>query len=138
MIRRPPRSTRTDTLFPYTTLFRSHKARLHAPSGDVQIFRLNIQRIAGNADLFLCKPRLNIVDRHLRNAGRAHIGEVIIGRRLIRAGGFDRAADATEAVNFTGALRTPPNDAPVLGMPAEITTALLLSRYPGPKTGAPP
>src|SRR3546814_14207299 len=27
MIRRPPRSTRTDTLFPYTTLFRS--ARVH-------------------------------------------------------------------------------------------------------------
>src|SRR3546814_3155727 len=27
MIRRPPRSTRTDTLFPYTTLFRSHAQR---------------------------------------------------------------------------------------------------------------
>src|SRR3546814_17229265 len=27
MIRRPPRSTRTDTLFPYTTLFRSAKGR---------------------------------------------------------------------------------------------------------------
>src|SRR3546814_2095560 len=27
MIRRPPRSTRTDTLFPYTTLFRSRFAR---------------------------------------------------------------------------------------------------------------
>src|SRR3546814_3949529 len=27
MIRRPPRSTRTDTLFPYTTLFRSPQAR---------------------------------------------------------------------------------------------------------------
>src|SRR3546814_5268803 len=26
MIRRPPRSTRTDTLFPYTTLFRSRDA----------------------------------------------------------------------------------------------------------------
>src|SRR3546814_3403804 len=26
MIRRPPRSTRTDTLFPYTTLFRSNRA----------------------------------------------------------------------------------------------------------------
>src|SRR3546814_14512741 len=26
MLRRPPRSTRTDTLFPYTTLFRSYKA----------------------------------------------------------------------------------------------------------------
>src|SRR3546814_6065870 len=30
MIRRPPRSTRTDTLFPYTTLFRSI-ARLEHP-----------------------------------------------------------------------------------------------------------
>src|SRR3546814_2809604 len=32
MIRRPPRSTRTDTLFPYTTLFRSDRALhlLHA------------------------------------------------------------------------------------------------------------
>src|SRR3546814_2854668 len=28
MIRRPPRSTRTDTLFPYTTLFRSAEAHL--------------------------------------------------------------------------------------------------------------
>src|SRR3546814_11080369 len=28
MIRRPPRSTRTDTLFPYTTLFRSDEGRL--------------------------------------------------------------------------------------------------------------
>src|SRR3546814_10319716 len=28
MIRRPPRSTRTDTLFPYTTLFRSAALRL--------------------------------------------------------------------------------------------------------------
>src|SRR3546814_7115063 len=31
MIRRPPRSTRTDTLFPYTTLFRSGDGR----GGDV-------------------------------------------------------------------------------------------------------
>src|SRR3546814_13535044 len=28
MIRRPPRSTRTDTLFPYTTLFRSVEGHL--------------------------------------------------------------------------------------------------------------
>src|SRR3546814_1306756 len=28
MIRRPPRSTRTDTLFPYTTLFRSRSAAM--------------------------------------------------------------------------------------------------------------
>src|SRR3546814_10989807 len=30
MIRRPPRSTRTDTLFPYTTLFRSRRELAHA------------------------------------------------------------------------------------------------------------
>src|SRR3546814_9112537 len=42
MIRRPPRSTRTDTLFPYTTLFRSRLLALfafgslavHAQQGD--------------------------------------------------------------------------------------------------------
>src|SRR3546814_8322041 len=32
MIRRPPRSTRTDTLFPYTTLFRSAGARPRPPA----------------------------------------------------------------------------------------------------------
>src|SRR3546814_8597258 len=32
MIRRPPRSTRTDTLFPYTTLFRS-RVRSHGEGG---------------------------------------------------------------------------------------------------------
>src|SRR3546814_7903805 len=31
MIRRPPRSTRTDTLFPYTTLFRSHRSEGKPP-----------------------------------------------------------------------------------------------------------
>src|SRR3546814_3685135 len=31
MIRRPPRSTRTDTLFPYTTLFRSRKRQPRQP-----------------------------------------------------------------------------------------------------------
>src|SRR3546814_4112378 len=33
MIRRPPRSTRTDTLFPYTTLFRSFDGKTMAGSG---------------------------------------------------------------------------------------------------------
>src|SRR3546814_6900201 len=38
MIRRPPRSTRTDTLFPYTTLFRSRKDALLLLS--IMIFNL--------------------------------------------------------------------------------------------------
>src|SRR3546814_14525553 len=35
MIRRPPRSTRTDALFPYTTLFRSVEVIAVAPGADV-------------------------------------------------------------------------------------------------------
>src|SRR3546814_19691415 len=35
MIRRPPRSTRTDTLFPYTTLFRSELAMIAGVSDAV-------------------------------------------------------------------------------------------------------
>src|SRR3546814_15096223 len=34
MIRRPPRSTRTDTLFPYTTLFRSTRRRAARNAAD--------------------------------------------------------------------------------------------------------
>src|SRR3546814_8911118 len=33
MIRRPPKSTRTDTLFPYTTLFRSHSVQHGGEAG---------------------------------------------------------------------------------------------------------
>src|SRR3546814_15520374 len=40
MIRRPPRSTRTDTLFPYTTLFRSHGGK-EAVTGTNRAFRLD-------------------------------------------------------------------------------------------------
>src|SRR3546814_3675973 len=35
MVRRPPRATRTDTLFPYTTLFRSVSYRFWVASGGV-------------------------------------------------------------------------------------------------------
>src|SRR3546814_16851745 len=41
MIRRPPRSTRTDTLFPYTTLFRSKQLR----SLGEQLKALNVKSV---------------------------------------------------------------------------------------------
>src|SRR3546814_1592171 len=41
MIRRPPRSTRTDTLFPYTTLFRSAAVGKHA----TRVHLRNLRRI---------------------------------------------------------------------------------------------
>src|SRR3546814_2445442 len=55
MIRRPPRSTRTDTLFPYTTLFRSRGRRLAgAEAGGLEgLARLpgaEIERLPGGAD----------------------------------------------------------------------------------------
>src|SRR3546814_3245761 len=45
MIRRPPRSTRTDTLFPYTTLFRSVvTTRLAVARADPALGRSNVRR----------------------------------------------------------------------------------------------
>src|SRR3546814_16213028 len=75
MIRRPPRSTRTDTLFPYTTLFRSgQKLDLHV------VFEI-----------------LALVEgRHLdlRLAGRA---QPALGQNSLRAaphGGFEHLTEA--------------------------------------------
>src|SRR3546814_6325221 len=54
MLRRPPRSTRTDTLFPYTTLFRSEGDALTGPAllsctlcglKDFEIKPLTLQRL---------------------------------------------------------------------------------------------
>src|SRR3546814_2326261 len=47
MIRRPPRSTRTDTLFPYTTLFRS---RVFETGGGEIVLALEIISDAGGVE----------------------------------------------------------------------------------------
>src|SRR3546814_17533713 len=65
-IRRPPRSTRTDTLFPYTTLFRSVSAacaraaieiarefELEQPVPPARIWRLTVARAADFAEAAL-------------------------------------------------------------------------------------
>src|SRR3546814_3741254 len=48
MIRRPPRSTRTDTLFPYTTLFRS-PSRACKTLSYTRAFTIRSNSIRGNA-----------------------------------------------------------------------------------------
>src|SRR3546814_11566676 len=55
MIRRPPRSTRTDTLFPYTTLFRS---------GDQRVLALawRNHRCRGEGDVHLRRSRRGFAD----------------------------------------------------------------------------
>src|SRR3546814_15048128 len=50
MIRRPPRSTRTDTLFPYTTLFRSNRSDAsarRAMAGEQRLFDLRRTALTG-------------------------------------------------------------------------------------------
>src|SRR3546814_8660252 len=46
MIRRPPRSTRTDTLFPYTTLFRSLQISL-GPDSHAEVKRIISRKLKG-------------------------------------------------------------------------------------------
>src|SRR3546814_9506825 len=60
MIRRPPRSTRTDTLFPYTTLFRSHPLCGTAFAG----------RVGPGVHH---RPRLRRRQAELPGAGRQHL-----------------------------------------------------------------
>src|SRR3546814_12274181 len=58
MLRRPPRSTRTDTLFPYTTLFRSDRFRLER---DHRPFRDGLGRVAA-ADIGIVGPAVDTID----------------------------------------------------------------------------
>src|SRR3546814_11037876 len=101
MIRRPPRSTRTDTLFPYTTLFRSdrrgsgaaHRIVAALDAHDPEMGRehvaklaigLGIAAAAMNDDQRLAAPRFVIND--VETVGlRAHRIGAPSTRRLVRA-----------------------------------------------------
>src|SRR3546814_8429456 len=61
MIRRPPRSTRTDTLFPYTTLFRS--ARLEQDGRTRGHRRAPVARIAVRGEAQHPAPQARVVAR---------------------------------------------------------------------------
>src|SRR3546814_17805937 len=91
MIRRPPRSTRTDTLFPYTTLFRSPQLRL---------VTLDAER--PNA------PPVEIVpEREETLAGGSMVGDKIILAYL------QDAKTVAEMVHLDG---TPAGDVPIPGI----------------------
>src|SRR3546814_2265946 len=68
MRRRPPRSTRTDTLFPYTTLFRS---LLHQPGEGLPL-----------CHLVGVEPRQILDHRRLDGGGIVGYGEDAAGQRL--------------------------------------------------------
>src|SRR3546814_16981155 len=75
MIRRPPRSTRTDTLFPYTTLFRSNE-RLKAAGGQGLIapaFLIDKAVTAMEATIADAKAGGSMVESLVRRTGEANI-----------------------------------------------------------------
>src|SRR3546814_4847600 len=89
MIRRPPRSTRTDTLFPYTTLFRSRQdADLYVAAGAriMDLYRQRIESRQDSAADHTSGRRSDIIERDLRlaalKAERAEIFRRVRRRQL--------------------------------------------------------
>src|SRR3546814_11586140 len=67
MIRRPPRSTRTDTLFPYTTLFRS----VRGLASTTRLFRLPHLGHSTASDIFASRL---VLERHVDD--ELHLGDI--------------------------------------------------------------
>src|SRR3546814_13539484 len=63
MIRRPPRSTRTDTLFPYTTLFRSWQSQIRKRDGG------SLTLLVHSLNLF---PKKGLILYDLSNLNRSY------------------------------------------------------------------
>src|SRR3546814_11506704 len=92
MIRRPPRATRTDTLFPYTTLFRSAERRVGSGPGphcaERQLYQ-NAFSVAGAAgqnpaigehQRHCAEPGGDIVAPALADRPAEHLADPEIGR----------------------------------------------------------
>src|SRR3546814_21165890 len=85
MIRRPPRSTRTDTLFPYTTLFRSVALGEDAEAGIDRLLRLHDGLLRGQ--LVVVAGDLEFQPRIRQPLGHeAEMIEAVLRHRRGRAG----------------------------------------------------
>src|SRR3546814_142133 len=99
MIRRPPRSTRTDTLFPYTTLFRSRRCARRSARRCFWA-RRKVARsqpdARGERRSALCRSLLLVQRDHefANRAGRRE-AELHIGLQLARHQLFDQHAAET-------------------------------------------
>src|SRR3546814_20566285 len=81
MIRRPPRSTRTDTLFPYTTLFRSDLGQRleHFGQQPEQEGRIKLRarhQLVGGEDVDVAAPLLVAAD-HVHDIERRLAEEMV-------------------------------------------------------------
>src|SRR3546814_19423650 len=64
MIRRPPRSTRTDTLFPYTTLCRAHRRKARwKMATNVRALRLAVVMTLSSAALTACGEKIAVATK---------------------------------------------------------------------------
>src|SRR3546814_17139277 len=70
MIRRPPRSTLTDTLFPYTTLFRSCVKRFVVDGAKVKAIRQEREQLATQKEVAYAA---GISERTLRNIENGNV-----------------------------------------------------------------
>src|SRR3546814_18361078 len=101
MIRRPPRSTRTDTLFPYTTLFRSRAIGddgLLVLNGDDVVLRRQAEALACPKGWFVQDFDAPLPAAH-REAGGATCGVRDGHLRLSRAGDSEERRVGKECVS---------------------------------------
>src|SRR3546814_12558591 len=100
MIRRPPRSTRPDTLFPYTTLFRSGLDRGVAVQVEADRSAGHNRVQDGEVGAATQQDRVRIVGRAAADEGRAGYRRVLTrARNLVApAVGFDDAVAAGRAL----------------------------------------
>src|SRR3546814_5996268 len=89
MIRRPPRSTRTDTLFPYTPLFRSGRQRLVARCRPLAPHGL-LQGGVGEEEVQVLERRTLVADLMGREAGAGHRTPPLQGEATIAAAPRER------------------------------------------------
>src|SRR3546814_2918313 len=98
MIRRPPRSTRTDTLFPYTTLFRSDLEEFEAAATSTPVIAdLKPGGRYTAAEMFQ-HGGTALVARELRSAGLIEDLPTVTGRSLFQELDALPAADAQDVV----------------------------------------
>src|SRR3546814_4956687 len=96
MIRRPPRSTRSDTLFPYTTLFRSWRPRIGRFSSEAVTIptacgrmRRNITCFASVSVTLIFAVRRIFMRASVHRLGMAHPGDLSQLAALFDAGTLD-------------------------------------------------
>src|SRR3546814_14858678 len=99
MIRRPPRSTRTDTLFPYTTLFRSLAIGDGSVTHHVPVDEIESVAAAGNYVEIAWAPR-TLLHRATLAAVEAELGDAFV--RIHRGRLVRRAAIRRVAPDHTG------------------------------------